>query len=109
MHEKVLETGQYPTAVFRAEKVRGTLAPAGPSQVTLDGTLSFHGADHKMSLPAKVEVENGRSRRDTSSQIPYVQWGLRDPSMFVLRVAQGVEVKVWPVGSLETAGKQPGG
>ena len=108
MHGKVLETGKYPTATFRAEKVRGTVAPSGPSQVTLDGTLSFHGADHKMSLPAKVVVENGRVKADTQLQIPYVQWGLHDPSMFVLRVAKVVDVKVHAVGTLETAGVPAG-
>ncbi|HKH44496.1 MAG TPA: YceI family protein [Thermoanaerobaculia bacterium] len=101
MHEKVLETGKYPVAVFRAEKVRGTLAPSGPSDVTLDGTLSFHGSDHKMSLPAKVDVQNGRVKADTKLQIPYVAWGLHDPSVFVLRVGKVVDVKVHAVGSLE--------
>lgn len=101
MHEKVLETGKYPVAVFRAEKVRGTVAPSGPSEVTLDGTLSFHGSDHKMSLPAKVNVESGRLKADTQLQIPYVQWGLHDPSVFVLRVGKVVDVKVRAVGSLE--------
>jgi polyisoprenoid-binding protein YceI len=104
MHEKVLETGKYPTATFRAEKVRGAVAPSGTSQVTLEGTLSFHGADHKMSLPAKVAVENGRVQADIQLQIPYVQWGLHDPSLFVLRVAKVVDVKVHAVGTLETAG-----
>jgi polyisoprenoid-binding protein YceI len=103
MHEKVLETGKYPVAVFRAEKVRGTVAPSGTSQVTLDGTLSFHGADHKMSLKAKVEAKGGRLTADTQLQIPYVQWGLHDPSKFVLRVAKVVDVKVHAVGSLATA------
>jgi len=101
MHEKVLETGKYPVAVFRAEKVRGTLAPSGPSDLTLDGTLSFHGSDHKMSLPAKVDVQNGRVKADTKLQIPYVAWGLHDPSVFVLRVGKVVDVKVHAVGSLE--------
>ena len=104
MHAKVLETGKYPTATFRAEKVRGTVAPSGTSQITLDGTLSFHGADHKMSLPAKVAVENGRLKADTQLQIPYVEWGLHDPSMFVLRVAKVVDVKVHAAGTLEMAG-----
>lgn len=108
MHGKVLETGKYPTAVFRAEKVRGTVAPSGVSQVTLDGTLTFHGADHKMSLPAKVTAENGRVKADTQLQIPYVQWGLHDPSMFVLRVAKVVDVKVHAEGSLEAAGGPEG-
>lgn len=109
MHAKVLETGKYPTATFRAEKVRGTVAPSGTSEVTLDGTLSFHGADHKMSLPAKVAVENGRLKADTQLQIPYVEWGLHDPSMFILRVAKVVDVKVHAAGTLETAGGAPGG
>ena len=104
MHAKVLETGKYPTATFRAEKVHGTVAPSGTSQVTLDGTLSFHGGDHKMSLPAKIAVENGRVQADTKLQIPYIEWGLHDPSMFILRVAKVVDVKVHAAGALETAG-----
>jgi polyisoprenoid-binding protein YceI len=109
MHEKVLETGKYPTAVFRAKKIRGTVASSGSSQVTIDGTLSFHGSDHKMSLPAKAEVENGRVNADAQLQIPYVQWGLHDPSKFVLRVGKVVDVKVHAVGSLATAGQAPAG
>ena len=104
MHAKVLETGKYPTATFRAEKIRGTVAPSGTSQVTLDGTLSFHGGDHKVSLPAKVDVDNGKVKADTKLQIPYVEWGLHDPSMFILRVAKVVDVKVHAAGTLETAG-----
>ena len=101
MHEEVLETGKFPTAVFRAEKVRGTVPDSGAGQVTLDGTLSFHGADHKMSLPAKVDVQDGRVKADTQFEIPYVEWGLHDPSIIVLRVAKVVSVKVRAAGSLE--------
>jgi len=108
MHEEVLETGKYPVAVFRAEKLRGTVAPSGPSQVTLDGTLSFHGSEHKMSLPAKVAVQGGRVEADTQLVIPYVQWGLHDPSILVLRVAKQVEVKVHAEGTLGTAGEPAG-
>lgn len=108
MHEEVLETGKYPVAVFRAEKLRGTVAPSGPSQVTLDGTLSFHGSEHKVSLPAKVAVQGGRVEADTQLVIPYVQWGLHDPSILVLRVAKQVEVKVHAEGTLGTAGEPAG-
>ena len=103
MHEDVLETGKYPTAVFRAEKVRGTVAPSGPSQVTLDGTLSFHGADHKMSLPAKVNVQDGRLKATTQFPIPYVEWGLKNPSVMFLRVDKVVTVNVNAEGRLEGA------
>lgn len=101
MHEKVLEDAAYPLAVFRAEHLRGALAPAGPSQVTLDGTLTFHGADHKVSLPAKVEVKDGRLTAETSFPVPFVEWGLQDPSLAFLRVAKVVSVKVVARGALE--------
>jgi polyisoprenoid-binding protein YceI len=101
MHEEVLETEKHPMAVFRAEKVRGSVPDSGTGQVTLDGTLSFHGADHKVSLPAKIDVQNGRVKADTQIEIPYVEWGLNDPSILMLRVAKVVSVKVRAEGTLE--------
>jgi polyisoprenoid-binding protein YceI len=101
MHEEVLETAKHPLAVFHAEKVRGTVPESGSGQVTLDGTLSFHGADHKVSLPAKLDVRNGRVKADTQFEIPYVEWGLHDPSIVMLRVAKVVTVKVRAEGTLQ--------
>lgn len=101
MHEEVLETPAHPMAVFRAEKLRGAVAPSGASQVTLDGTLNFHGADHKMSLPAKVDVQNGRLKAETRFPIPFVEWGLKDPSIAFLRVQKTVQVHVSAEGRLE--------
>lgn len=108
MHEDVLESGEHPLAVFRAQKLNGTVAASGTSQVTLDGTLSLHGAEHKVSLPAKVEVQNGRVKAETRLTVPYVGWGLHDPSIAFLRVAKAVSVKVLAEGSL-TAGEAAGG
>lgn len=102
MHEEVLETKKFPTATFRAEAVEGTVAPSGTSQVTLAGTLSFHGGEHKMKLPAKVSIQDGRVTADTKLTIPYVEWGLHDPSIMILRVAKVVTVDVHAQGTLES-------
>lgn len=101
MREDVLETAAHPVAVFRAEKIRGTVAPSGTSQVTLDGVLNFHGADHKLSLPAKVDVQGGRLKAETRFTIPFVEWGLKDPSVMFLRVEKTVQVRVSAEGHLE--------
>jgi polyisoprenoid-binding protein YceI len=108
MQQDVLESDAHPLAVFRAQKLNGTVAPSGTSQVTLDGTLSLHGAEHKVSLPAKVEVQNGRLKAETRLTIPYVDWGLHDPSIAFLRVAKAVSVKVLAEGSI-TAGEAVAG
>jgi len=104
MHDEVLESSKYPLAVFRAEKLRGAVAPSGSSQVTLDGTLSFHGTDHTMSLPAQVSVKNGRLEAEARFEIPFVAWGLRDPSVLFLRVSKVVAVKIRAVGTLGNGG-----
>ena len=101
MLEEVLETGRFPLAVFHAEKIRGNVPASGAGEVTLDGTLSFHGSDHKVSLPAKIDVRDGRVRADTRIEIPYVEWGLHDPSLMMLRVAKVVSVNIRAEGTLQ--------
>jgi polyisoprenoid-binding protein YceI len=108
MHEDVFETKKFPTAVFHAEKVEGTVALSGTSQVNLVGTLSFHGGEHKLKLPAKVDAQNGRITADTQLTIPYVEWGLHDPSIMILRVAKIVQVHVHAQGSMEAGGASAG-
>ncbi len=102
MHDDVLETKKFPTATFRAESVEGKVAPSGTSQVTLSGTLSFHGGEHKVKLPAKVSAQDGKVTADTKLTIPYVEWGLHDPSIMILRVAKVVTVDVHAQGTLES-------
>ena len=49
--------------------------------MTLEGVLSFHGADHPLTLPAQVEVRGGRVSADVELTVPYVEWGLEDRSL----------------------------
>ena len=98
MHSTVLETDRYPKAVFRPDKMRGRLQGAGTSTVTLEGTLLFHGAEHRVEIPARVTVSGRHLTADGTRTIPYVAWGLTDPSKFVLRVGKTVEVRLHVAG-----------
>jgi polyisoprenoid-binding protein YceI len=109
MQDEVLETPKYPLAVFRAEKLGGTVPASGSGQVTLEGTLSFHGADHKMKLPVKLDIQNGHVKAQTQFPIPFVEWGLHDPSILILRVEKVVSVSVQAEGNLQGAGAAPAG
>jgi len=114
MHKKVLESEKFPFFVFRADRLEGTLAPQGSSEISLVGTLTLHGEDHPLTLPAKVEIDGDRVEASTTFPIPYVAWGLKDPSIILLSVAKQVEVTVKAHGTLqagtrETAGGDAGG
>lgn len=102
MHKDVLESEKFPLATFRPSKVVGTVAPEGRSEVEIEGTMSLHGEDHPMTLKAAVTIEGSSVRAEVRFPVPYVEWGLHDPSWFVLRVAKSVSVTVDAAGSIET-------
>ncbi len=103
MHKDVLESEKYPVATFTARKLEGTLAPSGTSDVTLVGVLNLHGGDHPVEIPAKVTIDGDRLVVDGSLAIPFVDWGLKDPSWFVLRVDKQVKVTIKGEGALTPA------
>ena len=100
MHASVLETEQYPVATFRPNRITGSFAPTGTSQLVLAGVLSLHGVEHSMTLPVRVTIAGDTVSAETVFEIPYVAWGLRNPSLLFLRVAPIAAVSLRTEASL---------
>ena len=105
MHTKVLESAKFSRIVFKPSAIDGELAPTGESAMKIRGTMSVHGVDHPMSLPATVTVKANHVTGRTSFVVPFVDWGMKDPSVFVLRVAKEVRVTVVLQGTLTFSGE----
>ncbi len=103
MHWRVLETERYPLAVFRLDRMLGTLARSGTSDLVLAGIVTMHGAAHAMVVPVRATVSGDTVSAEALFEIPYVRWGLRDPSLLFLRVAPAAVVSVTMVGTLRAA------
>ncbi|HEX4956493.1 MAG TPA: YceI family protein [Thermoanaerobaculia bacterium] len=101
MHGEVLESSKFPLFRFTAERLEGTLAATGESHVTLHGKLAIHGADHPMALPATVSVNGDQIQVKTRFSVPFVAWGMEDPSFLMFRVEKEVAVTVQAKGRLE--------
>ncbi len=100
MHADVLESAKYPRIVFRPSSLDGRLTPSGESTATVRGTMSIHGSDHPVSIPVKVQIAGSRVTALGTFEVPYVAWGLKDPSVFVVRVAKKVRMDVALQGTL---------
>ncbi len=100
MHNKVLDSGHHPLIVFRPERLEGEIAGEGASEVQLHGTVTLLGADHPLTLPTTVEIAGGEVTARTTFAVPYVEWGLHDPSIIFLRVAKVVDVTIAATGTL---------
>jgi polyisoprenoid-binding protein YceI len=98
MHKEILESAQYPEIVFRPDHVEGTVAASGTSTVQVHGMFSIHGADHEMTMPVRVELFSDHWIADTHFTIPYVKWGIKNPSTLFLRVSESVEIDIHATG-----------
>jgi polyisoprenoid-binding protein YceI len=102
MHESVLESNRFPDAVFSPDRVTGRLALSGESQVEVHGSLRIHGGEHDLTLPVRVKVQNDLVTATTTFAVPYVAWGMKDPSNLILRVDKTVDVRVVLTGTVTT-------
>lgn len=100
MHREILESGKFPEIIFTPEKVKGTLAPQGPSRLEVSGQFRLHGQDHEVTLPMDIQASNGQLQMATHITIPYVKWGVKNPSTFILRASDKVEIDVHAVALL---------
>ncbi len=99
MHQKVLESEKYPTVIFTPDKVDGTIDLRGDSKVQVHGAFDIHGAKRGLTVPAKVNFSGDRWTAKSTFEIPYVQWGMKNPSNFFLHVSETVKIE------LELAGR----
>ena len=102
MHREVLESSKFPEIVFTPTQLTGAVAATGTSKVQIAGRFRLHGQDHDMTLPAEIVADGQKMQVTMHFVIPYVQWGLKNPSTFVLRASDKVEIEVHATGHMET-------
>jgi polyisoprenoid-binding protein YceI len=94
MHGEVLRSAEHPRIVLRAQHLEGELTRTGTSEVVLVGELELLETAHPIRVPMTVAIEGDTATVEATFTLPYVEWGLEDPSTFVLRVAKEVPVTV---------------
>jgi polyisoprenoid-binding protein YceI len=98
MHKEILESARFPEINFHPDRVEGNVGTLGTSNIQVHGIFSIHGIDHELTMPVKVEVFPDHWTADTHFTIPYVKWGIKNPSTFLLRVSESVEIDVHASG-----------
>jgi polyisoprenoid-binding protein YceI len=94
MRNDVLESTKYPEAIFHPQKVTGVVHAGQTQTVIVEGTFTIHGVDHPLTLQVKTTLNGDTLAAETSFELPYVEWGMKDPSTLMLRVAKQVQVNI---------------
>jgi len=100
MLNDVLQTSQFADVTFVPQTYTGTLALNGDSTLQVTGIFTLHGTPHTLTVPMQLHIDGNKLTAKTTFKVPYVEWGLKDPSWFVFKVAKEVDVNLTLVGFL---------
>ncbi len=100
MKKDVLESERYPEISFRPDRVDGSVAAEGSSRAQIHGLFGIHGAEHEMTVPITVKFDGGHWEATAKFIVPYVKWGMKDPSILFLRVGDTVEIDLHAAGNV---------
>jgi polyisoprenoid-binding protein YceI len=101
MHKEVLESTRYTEVIFRPDHVDGKISPQGAFTAQLHGVLVCHGKEHELSLPVQAEFSGDHWTGSGKFDVPFIDWGMKNPSNFFLKVNHLVEIELELKGTLQ--------
>ena len=99
MHKDVIQSQRYPEIAFHPDRADGMLSISGDSTLQVHGMFAIHGAEHEVTIPVEVNLIGTAWTARASFQVPYVKWGMKNPSVLFQRVVDTVQVQFHAAGS----------
>jgi polyisoprenoid-binding protein YceI len=103
MNSEVLNSDKFTEIIFAPKSYTGKLAATGDSTIQVSGVFTLHGSSHDITVPMQVHIAGSSLEAKGQFVVPYVKWGLKDPSIFILKVAKQVDIDLDLKGGITPA------
>jgi polyisoprenoid-binding protein YceI len=103
MNTDVLDVAHFADVSFVPQSYQGTVAASGDSTIQVSGVFTLHGTPHELTIPMQIHIGGNSLTAKAHFVVPYVKWGLKDPSIFILKVAKEVEIDLTLMGRLSVS------
>jgi polyisoprenoid-binding protein YceI len=100
MNKEILHVEQYTTVSFEPKSYTGVIAASGDSTLQVTGIFTLLGAPHEITIPILVHLEGPAASAKGHLVVPYIQWGLKDPSLFIWKADKDVAIDLFLSGRL---------
>jgi polyisoprenoid-binding protein YceI len=100
MNKEILRVEQYATISFEPKSYAGVISPSGDSTIQVTGTFTLLGTPHEITIPMMVHLESTTATAKAHFEVPYIQWGLKDPSFLFWKAEKEVAIDLSLNGTL---------
>jgi polyisoprenoid-binding protein YceI len=100
MNKDILKVEQYATVSFEPKTYTGAIAFSGDSTIQLTGIFTLLGTPHEITVPILVHLEGTTATAKAHFVVPYVQWGLKNPSFLIWKADDDVAIDLFLAGRL---------
>ena len=100
MKREYLDVPSFPVATYEVEHVNGYDAEKSIQKITVNGTMTLHGTKHSLVMEFALSRDGQATVAVTHFLIPYVAWGIKDPSNAFIHVEKEVLMEISARGSM---------
>ena len=100
MNKDILKVDQYTTVSFAPKTYTGTIAPSGNSTIQVSGVFTLLGNPHDLTIPMQIHMDGSKATARAQFVVPYVQWGLKNPSFMFWKAENDVAIDLNLVGQI---------
>lgn len=100
MNKDILEVEQHATVSFVPKTYTGAIASSGDSTIQVNGIFNLLGTPHEISVPMLVHLDGASAIAKAHFVVPYVQWGLKNPSFMFWKADNDVAIDLNLVGTI---------
>ncbi len=70
----------------------GAIAPSGDSTIQVSGVFTLLGNGHDLTIPIQVHIDGSKATAKAHFIVPYVPWGLKNPSFLIWKAENDVAI-----------------
>jgi len=100
MNKEILQVEQHASVSFEPKSYAGVIAPSGDSTIQVTGIFTLLGTPHEIIIPMLIHLEATTATAKAHFAVPYIQWGLKDPSFLVWKADKEVAIDLFLTGQL---------
>jgi polyisoprenoid-binding protein YceI len=100
MNKEILQAEQHATVSFEPKSYAGVIAPSGDSTIQVTGIFTLLATPHEITIPMLVQLEDTTATAKAHFAVPYIQWGLKDPSFLFWKADHDVAIDLLLTGRI---------